>query len=98
LLGETYSRLGEIEATLRHSEIAIGHYSRALGCHEKIGDRRTIAATRVCLGDLSLKTANRDQALRQFSAALEEYKELGDFPLVAMLEDKISSIDQVSQP
>jgi tetratricopeptide (TPR) repeat protein len=75
LLGETYSRLGELETARRHPEIAIGHYSRALNCHEKLGDKRTIAATRVCLGDLSLQLANKDQALGQFSAARDEYNE-----------------------
>jgi tetratricopeptide (TPR) repeat protein len=94
LLGETYRRLGEVEARRRHPEIAIGHCSQALNCHEKIGDRRTVAATRVCLGELNLQIADKDQALSQFSTAQEEYKELGDFPLVAMLEDRIGLIRQ----
>jgi tetratricopeptide (TPR) repeat protein len=97
LLGETYGRLGEVEIRRRHPEIAIGHYGRALNCHEKIGDRRTVAATRVCLGDLNLKIANMDEALSQFCAAREEYNELGDFPLVTMLDDRILQVRQGAQ-
>ena len=98
LLGETYSRLGEVEARQRHSEIAISYYSRALDYHEKIGDRRSVAASRVCLGDLNLGIAEVDQALGQLSAAREEYNELGDFPLVAMLDNKIVQIKQGVKP
>jgi tetratricopeptide (TPR) repeat protein len=92
LLGETYSRLGELEVMRRHPEIAISYYSRALNYHEKLGDKRTVASTRVCLGDLSLKLAHKDDALSQFSAAREQYNELGDFPLVAMLDDRIAKV------
>jgi tetratricopeptide (TPR) repeat protein len=98
LLGESYSRLGEIEASLQHPEIAIGHYSRALNCHEKIGDRRTLAATRVCLGDLNSKLGRKDQALNQLSTAREVYNELGDFPLVAMLDDRIAQLSEPRVP
>ena len=94
LLGETYNRLGEVEARRRHSEIAIGYYSQALNCHEMIGDKRSVAATHVCLGDLNSKVANLDEALRYFSSARDEYNELGDFPLVGMLEDKIIKLKQ----
>jgi tetratricopeptide (TPR) repeat protein len=92
LLGETYRRLGELEAARRHPEIAISYYSRALNCHEKLGDKRTVAATRICLGDLSLKLSDKDEALSQYSAAREECSELGDFPLVAMLDDRIAKV------
>src|SRR6266571_666888 len=79
LLGETYSRLGEVEARRRHSEVAINYYSRALNCHEKLGDKRSVAATRVWLGDLNLKVANLDESLEHFSMARDEYNALGDF-------------------
>jgi hypothetical protein len=87
---KTASRLGELEAMRRHPEIAISYYSRALNYHENLGDKRTVASTRVCLGDLSMKLT--DDALSQFSAAREEYNELGDFPLVAMLDDRIAKV------
>jgi len=94
LLGETYRRLGEIETSLQHSEIAIGHYSRAVNCLEKIGDRWTLAATRVCLGVLNSKLSHNDQALNQFSTAREMYNELGHFPSVAMCDDRIARLKE----
>ena len=98
LLGETYARLGEVEARRQHSEMAISYYNRALNCHEKIGDRRSVAASRVCLGDLNLQIEHPEQALSQYSSAREEFHELGDFPFVAMLDAKIAQIKNGAQP
>jgi tetratricopeptide (TPR) repeat protein len=90
LLGETFNRLGEIEAKRQHPEAAINYYSRAVNFHVKIGDKRSVAAAHFCLGDLNLKIANLSEAQAHLLRARDEYSELGDFPLLAILENKLA--------
>jgi tetratricopeptide (TPR) repeat protein len=80
LLGETYSRLGEVEAKRKHSEIAINYYLQALNFHTKIGDKRSVAAAHFCLGDLNIEIASPHEAEAHLVRAKDRTANSATFP------------------
>lgn len=94
LLAETYAKLGEIESSRDHVEIAIEHYLRSLNYQETIRDRRSQAATHTSLANLHIKMKNPHESLNHYSAAIELYREVGNLHIANLLEKEMEEINK----
>lgn len=92
MLATSYTKLGEIEASRSHVEVAIEHFLRALNYQEKIRDRRSQGATRAFLGDLYIEKENQNEAMNHYRASAGLYREVGDLAIVNLLDRKISEV------
>jgi tetratricopeptide (TPR) repeat protein len=91
LLGETYARLAECEVLRERFDAAREHYLRAIHIHERVGDRRSEAASRVGLADVYMR-CNKRAAREQYANAARLYAEVGDRSVAGILENKAATI------
>jgi tetratricopeptide (TPR) repeat protein len=90
LLGETYEKLGEIDARRGLFDTAINYYLRSLAYQERIRDRRSQAGIHASLGDLYARKQMAKEARDHYQAARELYEQVGDATVAALLVQKAS--------
>lgn len=88
LLGETYEKLGEIDARRGLYDTAINYYLRSLAYQERIRDRRSQAGIHASLGDLYARKQMAQEARGHYQAARGLYDEVGDATVAELFAQK----------